>query len=83
MRDIVATEHTEAIVVTDRNGRVLDAQARRELPAERFLPLGQPFFPSPGILTERIHVVDVDAAREGRAMQADVIAAIVGAVLPE
>jgi hypothetical protein len=34
MRDIVATEHTEAIVVTDRNGRVLDAQARRELPAE-------------------------------------------------
>ena len=33
MRDIVATEHTEAIVVTDRNGRVLDAQVRREVPA--------------------------------------------------
>ena len=29
---------------------------------------------------ERIHIVDLDAAREGRAMQADVIAAIVGAV---
>ncbi len=29
---------------------------------------------------ERIHIVDLDAAREGRAMQANVIAAIVGAV---
>jgi len=29
---------------------------------------------------ERIHIVDLDAAREGRAMQADVIARIVGAV---
>jgi len=29
---------------------------------------------------ERIHIVDLDAAREGRAIQADVIAAIVGAV---
>ena len=29
---------------------------------------------------ERIHIVDLDAAREGRAMQADVIARVVGAV---
>ena len=29
---------------------------------------------------ERIHVVDLDAAREGRAMQADVIARVVAAV---
>jgi hypothetical protein len=33
MRDIVATEHTEAIVVTDRNGRVLEAEVRRDVPA--------------------------------------------------
>lgn len=37
--------------------RELFEEAGLDLPAHRFKVLGQPFFPSPGILTERIHVV--------------------------
>lgn len=39
--------------------RELHEEAGLDLPAHRFRVLGQPFFPSPGILTERIHVVVV------------------------
>jgi hypothetical protein len=32
VRDIAAVGYTEAVVVTDRNGRVLQSELRRELP---------------------------------------------------